>query len=90
MMEAARTYETPVDNYFTRQYIPEDNSILSSCANDNENISLPSETTPYSAGTLTHQATSRSSRLATWEVVGLAFASHPRSPATENQVALNK
>jgi hypothetical protein len=28
MMEAARTYETSVDNYFTRQYIPEDNSEL--------------------------------------------------------------
>jgi hypothetical protein len=26
MMEAARTYETSVDNYFTRQYIPEDKS----------------------------------------------------------------
>jgi hypothetical protein len=25
-MEAARTSETTVDNYFTRQYIPEDNS----------------------------------------------------------------
>jgi hypothetical protein len=25
-MEAARTSETPVDNYFTRQYTPEDNS----------------------------------------------------------------
>jgi hypothetical protein len=25
-MEAARTSETLVDNYFTRQYIPEDNS----------------------------------------------------------------
>jgi hypothetical protein len=24
-MEAARTSETSVDNYFTRQYIPEDN-----------------------------------------------------------------
>jgi hypothetical protein len=24
MMEAARTSETSVDNYFTRQYIPED------------------------------------------------------------------
>jgi hypothetical protein len=24
-MEAVRTYETSVDNYFTRQYIPEDN-----------------------------------------------------------------
>jgi hypothetical protein len=26
MMEAARTSETSVDNYFTQQYIPEDNS----------------------------------------------------------------
>jgi hypothetical protein len=26
MMEATRTSETSVDNYFTRQYIPEDNS----------------------------------------------------------------
>jgi hypothetical protein len=26
MMEAARTSETSVDNYFTLQYIPEDNS----------------------------------------------------------------
>jgi hypothetical protein len=26
MMEAARTSETSVDNYFIRQYIPEDNS----------------------------------------------------------------
>jgi hypothetical protein len=28
MMEAARTSETSVDIYFTRQYIPEDNSEL--------------------------------------------------------------
>jgi hypothetical protein len=28
MMEAARTSETSVDTYFTRQYIPEDNSEL--------------------------------------------------------------
>jgi hypothetical protein len=26
MMEAARTSETSIDNYFARQYIPEDNS----------------------------------------------------------------
>jgi hypothetical protein len=26
IMEAVRTSETSVDNYFTRQYIPEDNS----------------------------------------------------------------
>jgi hypothetical protein len=26
MMEAVRTYETSVENYFTRQCIPEDNS----------------------------------------------------------------
>jgi hypothetical protein len=30
MMEAARTSETSVDNYFTRQYIPEDKSELDS------------------------------------------------------------
>jgi hypothetical protein len=29
MMEAARTSETSVDNYFTRQYIPENNSEIS-------------------------------------------------------------
>jgi hypothetical protein len=28
MMDAVRTSETSVDNYFTRQYIPEDNSEL--------------------------------------------------------------
>jgi hypothetical protein len=28
MMEAARASETAVDNYFTRQYVPEDNSEL--------------------------------------------------------------
>jgi hypothetical protein len=28
MMEAARTSEMSVDNYFTRQYIPQDNSEL--------------------------------------------------------------
>jgi hypothetical protein len=28
MMEAARTSETSVDNYFTRQYIPQGNSEL--------------------------------------------------------------
>jgi hypothetical protein len=28
MMEEARTSETSVDNYFTRQYIPEDKSEL--------------------------------------------------------------
>jgi hypothetical protein len=28
MMEAVRTSETSVNNYFTRQYIPEDNSEL--------------------------------------------------------------
>jgi hypothetical protein len=26
MMEASRTFETSVDNYFTQQYTPEDNS----------------------------------------------------------------
>jgi hypothetical protein len=28
MMEAARTSETSIDNYFTRQYTPEDKSEL--------------------------------------------------------------
>jgi hypothetical protein len=28
MMDAARTFETSVENYFTRQYIPEDKSEL--------------------------------------------------------------
>jgi hypothetical protein len=31
-MEAARTSETSVENYFTRQYIPEDNSELRTIA----------------------------------------------------------
>jgi hypothetical protein len=31
-MEAARTSETSDDNYFTRQYIPEDNSELKKVA----------------------------------------------------------
>jgi hypothetical protein len=30
-MEAVRTSETSVDNYFIRQYVPEDNSALLSC-----------------------------------------------------------
>jgi hypothetical protein len=33
MMEAVRTSETSVDNYFTRQYIPEDNSELHTVLN---------------------------------------------------------
>jgi hypothetical protein len=35
MMEAARTSETSVDNYFTRQYIPEDNPELHSRRREN-------------------------------------------------------
>jgi hypothetical protein len=31
MMEAVRTSETSVDNHFTRQYIPEDNSEQNIC-----------------------------------------------------------
>jgi hypothetical protein len=34
-MEAARTSETSVDNYFTRQYIPEDKSELYSRRREN-------------------------------------------------------
>jgi hypothetical protein len=39
MMEAARTSETSVDNYFTRQYIPEDKSELHRriCAQESNN-----------------------------------------------------
>jgi hypothetical protein len=33
MMEAVRTSETSVDNHFTRQYIPEDNSEHCTCFN---------------------------------------------------------
>jgi hypothetical protein len=32
MMEAVRISETSVDNHFTRQYIPEDNSEQSACS----------------------------------------------------------
>jgi hypothetical protein len=35
MMEAARTSETSVDNYFTRQYIPEDKSELHTRCREN-------------------------------------------------------
>jgi hypothetical protein len=34
-MEAVRTSETSVDNYFTRQYIPEDNSEHNTCRREN-------------------------------------------------------
>jgi hypothetical protein len=35
MMEAARTSETSVDNYFTRRYIPEDKSELNTRRREN-------------------------------------------------------
>jgi hypothetical protein len=35
MMEAVRTSETSADNYFTRQYIPEDNSELHTSRREN-------------------------------------------------------
>jgi hypothetical protein len=35
MLEAVRTSETSVDNYFTRQYIPEDNSEHHTCRREN-------------------------------------------------------
>jgi hypothetical protein len=35
MMEAVRTSETSVDNYFTWQYIPEGNSELHTCRREN-------------------------------------------------------
>jgi len=43
-MEAARTSETSVDNYFTRQYIPEDKSELHTRRREN----LKSHKTGYS------------------------------------------
>jgi hypothetical protein len=54
MMEAARTSETSVENYFTRQYIPEDNSELHvqrglSPRDNNGSCSLPPE-----IGSFTH------------------------------------
>jgi hypothetical protein len=54
MMEAARTSETSVDNYFTRQYIPEDKFELHTRRRENlksqiiavysENHSRPTDT----------------------------------------------
>jgi hypothetical protein len=35
MMEAAHTSETSIDNYFTRQYIPEDKSELQTRSREN-------------------------------------------------------
>jgi hypothetical protein len=40
MMEAVRTSETSVDNYFTRQYIPKDNSERSLFYSHDNKISL--------------------------------------------------
>jgi hypothetical protein len=39
MLEAARTSETSVNNYFTRQYIPEDNSELHTRRRENLELS---------------------------------------------------
>jgi hypothetical protein len=38
MIEAARTSEKSVDNYFTRQYIPEDKSELRTRRRESENL----------------------------------------------------
>jgi hypothetical protein len=43
MMEAARTSETSIDNYFTRQYIPEDNSELNVGGLYSYNINIPEQ-----------------------------------------------
>jgi hypothetical protein len=59
MMEAARTSETSVDNYFTRQYIPEDNSELHTRRRDN----LKSQTVILFLNTLIPKMTSRYYRL---------------------------
>jgi len=49
MMEAARTPETSVDNYFTRQYIPEDNSELHTRRRENLKSHIVN---PYGEATL--------------------------------------
>jgi hypothetical protein len=41
MMEALRTSETSVDNYFTRQYIPEDSSELHTRRRENLKSHIP-------------------------------------------------
>jgi hypothetical protein len=41
MMEAERTSETSVDNYFTLQYIPEDNSELHTRRRENFKFLCP-------------------------------------------------
>jgi hypothetical protein len=46
MMEAAHTFETSVDNYFTRQYIPEDKSELHTRRRENLEISQSIECFP--------------------------------------------
>jgi hypothetical protein len=43
MMEAVRTSETSVDNYFTRQYIPEDNSEHHTRRRENFKSHMPEE-----------------------------------------------
>jgi hypothetical protein len=45
MMEAARTSETSVDNYFTRQYIPEDNSERHTRRHENLKSHIPNSVT---------------------------------------------
>jgi hypothetical protein len=46
MMEAARTSETSVDNYFTPQYIPEDNSELHTRRSENLKSHMVHESFP--------------------------------------------
>jgi hypothetical protein len=59
MMEAVRTSETSVDNNFTRQYIPEDNSERIIRCNLTNEIRI-----------VTYRATSHSSNVA-WVIHGL-------------------
>jgi hypothetical protein len=49
-MEAARTSETSVDNYFTRQYIPEDNSELHTRRRENLKSHIISQTFAIAVG----------------------------------------
>jgi hypothetical protein len=47
MMEAVRTSETSVDNHFTRQYIPEDNSERNKRINDRNIIKCGMDINEY-------------------------------------------
>jgi len=65
MMEAVRTSETSVDNYFTRQYNPEDSSEHHTRRRENMKSHLNNDTCS-SALLSTFQNTSLCAALKTW------------------------